>query len=72
MIKKLVSLYLTIFFITGYPIVPAYGAEEVDVGLPDYTILPIEAGDIVPFDGVLLSLDAAAKVLNERKFEDAE
>tara|TARA_R110002012_G_scaffold46581_1_gene122989 strand:+ start:4297 stop:4782 length:486 start_codon:yes stop_codon:yes gene_type:complete len=72
MIKKIVSLYLTIFFITGYPLVPAYAAEEVDVGLPDYTVLPIEAGDIVPFDGVLLSLDAAAKVLNESKFGDVE
>ena len=72
MIKKIVSLYLTIFFITGYPMVSAYAAEEVDVGLPDYTVLPIEAGDIVPFDGVLLSLDAAAKVLNESKFGDVE
>jgi hypothetical protein len=72
MIKKIVSLYLTVFFITGYPMVSAYAAEEVDVGLPDYTVLPIEAGDIVPFDGVLLSLDAAAKVLNESKFGDVE
>ena len=35
-------------------------------------VLPVEAGDVVPFDGVLLSLDAAAKVLTEKKFEDAE
>jgi hypothetical protein len=32
----------------------------------------MEAGDIVPFDGVLLSLDAAAKVLNEKRFSDVE
>mgnify|MGYP003640538468 CR=1 FL=1 len=28
--------------------------------------------DIVPFDGVLLSLDAAAKLVTEKKFEDSE
>jgi len=40
--------------------------------LPDYVVLPVEAGDIVPFDGVLLSLDAAAKVLTEKRFVDVE
>jgi len=39
---------------------------------PSYIVLPIEAGDIVPFNGVLLSLDAAAKIVTEKKFEDAE
>ena len=39
---------------------------------PDYVVLPVEAGDVVPFDGVLLSLDAAAKVLNEKRFSDVE
>ena len=46
-------------------------ATDVEAS-PDYVILPIEAGDIVPFDGVLLSLDAAAKIVTEKKFEDAE
>ena len=46
-------------------------AEEIET-FPDYVILPIEAGDIVPFDGVLLSLDAAAKIVTEKKFESAE
>jgi hypothetical protein len=32
----------------------------------------LEAGDPAPFDGVLLSLDAAAKVAVDKKFEDAE
>ena len=72
MIRRIVALYLIAFFVTGFPVATAYAADEVDVGLPDYTILPIEAGNIVPFDGVLLSLDAAAKLLNERKFENAE
>ena len=72
MIRRIVALYLIAFFVMGFPVTTVYAADEVDVGLPDYTILPIEAGDIVPFDGVLLSLDAAAKLLNERKFENAE
>ncbi len=72
MIKRIITLYLTLFMILGAPIASVQAAEDVDVGLPDYTILPLEAGDIVPFDGVLLSLDAAAKVLNEQKFQDAE
>tara|TARA_R110000751_G_scaffold247783_1_gene347582 strand:+ start:88 stop:519 length:432 start_codon:yes stop_codon:yes gene_type:complete len=46
-------------------------AEDIET-FPDYVILPIEAGDIVPFDGVLLSLDAAAKMVTEKKFESAE
>ena len=46
-------------------------AEEIET-FPDYVVLPIEAGDIVPFDGVLLSLDAAAKLVTEKKFESAE
>jgi len=39
---------------------------------PDYVVLPVEAGAVVPFDGILLSLDAAAKVLNEKRFSDVE
>ena len=46
-------------------------AEDIET-FPDYVVLPIEAGDIVPFDGVLLSLDAAAKIVTEKKFEDSE
>ena len=46
-------------------------AEDIET-FPDYVILPIEAGDVVPFDGVLLSLDAAAKLVTEKKFESAE
>ena len=72
MIKRIITLYLTIFMVVGAPIASVQAADKVDVGLPDYTVLPIEAGDIVPFDGVLLSLDAAAKVLNESRFENLE
>jgi hypothetical protein len=51
---------------------PAMAAAEDIETSPAYVVLPIEAGDIVPFDGVLLSLDAAAKIVTEKKFEDAE
>ena len=67
MLRKLLSLYLAMFVIS-----PAIAlAEEIET-FPDYVVLPIEAGDTVPFDGVLLSLDAAAKIVTEKKFEDAE
>jgi len=67
MFRKILSLYLAIFMMA-----PAIAlAEEIET-FPDYVVLPIEAGDIVPFDGVLLSLDAAAKLVTEKKFESAE
>ena len=67
MFKKILSLYLAIFMMAPAIVL----AEEVET-FPDYVVLPIEAGDIVPFDGVLLSLDAAAKLVTEKKFEDSE
>ena len=67
MLRKILSLYLVMFMIS--PTIAL--AEEIET-FPDYVVLPIEAGDIVPFDGVLLSLDAAAKIITEKKFEDAE
>jgi|TARA_R110000823_G_scaffold299275_1_gene419987 hypothetical protein len=67
MLRRILSLYLVMFMIS-----PALvSAEDIET-FPDYTVLPIEAGAIVPFDGVLLSLDAAAKIVTEKKFEDAE
>ena len=67
MFKKVLSLYLAIFMMA-----PAVVLAEETETFPDYVVLPIEAGDIVPFDGVLLSLDAAAKMVTEKKFEDSE
>jgi hypothetical protein len=67
MLRKILSLYLVMFVIS-----PAIALAEDIETFPDYVVLPIEAGDIVPFDGVLLSLDAAAKIVTEKKFEDAE
>lgn len=68
MVRQLLSFYLVVLLAT--PTV-AYASEE-EQPEPDYVVLPVEAGDIVPFDGVLLSLDAAAKVLTGKRFEDAE
>jgi tRNA A-37 threonylcarbamoyl transferase component Bud32 len=67
MFRKILSLYLAIFMMA-----PAIVLAEETETFPDYVVLPIEAGDIVPFDGVLLSLDAAAKIVTEKKFEDSE
>tara|TARA_R100000808_G_C2112817_1_gene126392 strand:+ start:321 stop:788 length:468 start_codon:yes stop_codon:yes gene_type:complete len=67
MFRKILSLYLAIFMMA-----PAIALAEETETFPDYVVLPIEAGDIVPFDGVLLSLDAAAKMVTEKKFEDSE
>ncbi len=67
MFKKVLSLCLIAFMMAPALVV----AEEVET-FPDYVVLPIEAGDIVPFDGVLLSLDAAAKLVTEKKFEDSK
>jgi hypothetical protein len=67
MFRKILSLYL-VMFLTA----PAMASTADIKASPDYIILPIAAGDIVPFDGVLLSLDAAAKIVTEKKFEDAE
>ena len=67
MLRKILSLYLVMFMMSPAMVL----AEDIET-FPDYVVLPIEAGDIVPFDGVLLSLDAAAKIITEKKFEGAE
>ena len=67
MVKKLLAVYLALWIATPTLVM----AEEVET-FPDYVVLPVEAGDIVPFEGVLLSLDAAAKILTEKKFENVE
>ena len=67
MLRKILSLYLVMLIMS-----PAITMAADIETFPDYVILPIEAGDVVPFDGVLLSLDAAAKIVTEKKFEDSE
>ena len=65
--KKLLSICLAAFLST-----PAIAYSEEIETFPDYTVLPVEAGDTVPFEGVLLSLDAAAKILADKTFKEAE
>lgn len=67
--RKLLSLYLISFLMF-----PAYAfAEEAEEdAAPDYDIINLKAGDPAPFDGVLLSLSAAAKIVTDKKFESAE
>jgi len=67
MLRKIVALYVSAFLLCPTVVI----AADIEPS-PDYVVLPVEAGDLVPFDGVLLSLDAAAKIITEKKFEDAE
>ena len=65
MAKKILALYMAIFIMCPYV---AYAEESSE----DYDLVTIKAGEAAPFDGVLLSLDAAAKIAVDKKFEDAE
>ncbi len=68
MVKKILSLYLAAFL--ACPVV-AYAEEELP-RVEEYDVVPLEAGDPAPFDGILVSFDAAAKMAIDKKFEDAE
>ena len=69
--KKILSLYLISFLVC--PTVAF--AEDPEAETPPeetYDVVTIKAGEPAPFDGVLLSVEAAAKIAVEKKFEDAE
>tara|TARA_Y100000310_G_scaffold196653_1_gene196742 strand:- start:216 stop:683 length:468 start_codon:yes stop_codon:yes gene_type:complete len=68
MAKKLLSLYLISFLV--FPSVVL--ADEPTEEEPTYDITIIKAGEPAPFDGVLLTHEAAAKVVVDKKFEDTE
>ena len=70
MAKKLLSLYLIAFLVCP-SIVLATEADD-EPSIDTYDVVPIEAGDPAPFDGILLSFEAAAKMAVDKKFEDAE
>jgi len=65
--KQLLSLVI-IFNL----IFPSYAFGEEEETTAEYDIISLDAGDPAPFDGVLLSLDAAAKIAVDKKFENAE
>jgi hypothetical protein len=71
MIKKILSLYLISFLMCPTVAFATGEYEDTGVGAASYEVVSIEAGDPAPFDGVLLSLDAAAKIAVEKKFENA-
>ena len=61
MAKKI--LFLCLFFSLIFPST-AIAEENI--------VTSVKKGDTIPFDGILLSLDAAAKVLNDKRFSDTE
>ena len=66
MVKKIISLYLVLFLV--FPTVAIAEDTEYET---NYDVTSIKAGDPAPFDGVLLSTEAAAKIAVDRKFADA-
>jgi len=67
MVKKILSLYLIAFLVF-----PGLAIAEEPEEKPEYDVISLKAGEPAPFDGVLLSIDAAAKIAVDKKFEDAE
>ena len=68
MVKKILSLYLISFLVCPSVAI----ADEPETTPSEYDLISIKAGEPAPFDGVLLTLDAAAKIVVDKKFEDAE
>jgi hypothetical protein len=67
MVKKILSLYLIVFMVF-----PSMAIADEPEEKPEYDVISLKAGDPAPFDGVLLSVDAAAKIAVDKKFEDTE
>jgi len=61
MAKKI--LFLCLFFSLIFPST-AIAEENI--------VTSVKKGDTIPCDGILLSLDAAAKVLNDKRLSDSE
>tara|TARA_R100000008_G_scaffold73692_1_gene52231 strand:- start:3551 stop:4033 length:483 start_codon:yes stop_codon:yes gene_type:complete len=72
MVKRVLSIYLVLCLV--FPSF-ALAEGEVEEGMQEassYEVVSVKKGDPVPFDGVLLSPELAAKVITDKKFEDAE
>jgi len=67
MVRKILSLLLV--SLLAFP--PVAFAEDTEEEI-SYEVVSIKAGEVAPFDGVLLSPGAAAKIAVDKKFEDAE
>ena len=71
MVKKILSLYLIVFL--AFPSVAlADDIEEQPTTEEAYEITTIKAGAPAPFDGILMTYEAAAKIAVDKKFEGAE
>jgi hypothetical protein len=68
MVKKIIALYLISFLICPAAAI----ADEAESAPLEYDVISIKAGEPAPFDGVLLTLDAAAKIVVDKKFENTE
>tara|TARA_Y100000296_G_scaffold86370_1_gene125899 strand:- start:497 stop:961 length:465 start_codon:yes stop_codon:yes gene_type:complete len=66
MVRKILSLYLISLLVC-----PAVVLADEPEPTSEFDVTSLKAGEAAPFDGVLLSLDAAAKIAVERKFENA-
>ena len=66
MARQILSVYLILSLAC-----PAWAAAEESEEAPTYDVVSLKAGEPAPFDGVLLSSSAAAKIAVDKKFEDA-
>ena len=72
MVKKIVSLYLAAALVCPGTALAAGDVEDQPSTEETYDITPIKAGDRAPFDGILMTYEAASKIAVDKKFEDAE
>jgi hypothetical protein len=70
--KKILSLYLIAFLVSPGLAIADDELEEQPRTEEVYEITTIKAGAPAPFDGILMSYEAAAKIAVDKKFEDAE
>ena len=71
MVKKILSLFLVCSL--SFPVIAlADESEEIEEEAPSYDVTSIKKGDPAPFDGILLTPEAAAKIAVDKKFEAAE
>ena len=71
MVKKTLS-FILITLLAFPPIAVADDTDTADEEAVSFEVVSLKAGEAAPFDGILLSPEAAAKIAVEKKFEDAE
>ena len=70
MVKKILSFYMATLMMCPTLVLAQEPSPAPSVD--SYDVVPIAAGEPAPFDGILLSFEAAAKMAVDKKFEDAE